>query len=109
ADLAVVSTAAPTILTQPASRFVNLGDDAVFSVITRGAPLPACQWSKNGVAISGATGPTLTIPAAQLADAGNFSVVVTNTYGNATSNVVSLTVVQPAVISVRPLSKMALV
>jgi pectate lyase/pectin methylesterase-like acyl-CoA thioesterase len=53
------------------------------------------QWRKNGVAISGATNDTLSFAAAQLTDAGAYSVVVTNAGGTITSAAVTLTVVDP--------------
>ena len=46
-----------------------------------GTPAPTYQWFKNGVAIPGATGPTLTIPSATLGDAGIYEVEATNPAG----------------------------
>jgi hypothetical protein len=57
------------------------------------------QWKKNGTAISGATSSSYTTPATTSADNGaQFTVVVSNTAGNATSNVVTLTVSTAAVV-----------
>ena len=53
------------------------------------------QWLFNGSRISDATNPTLAIDNAQLTNAGNYSVIVTNIFGNVTSSVVSLSVYPP--------------
>jgi lysophospholipase L1-like esterase len=64
------------ITTQPGSLTVLEGDPASFSVAATGAAPLSYQWSKDGVAISGATGSTLTIPAATVADAGSYTCTV---------------------------------
>jgi hypothetical protein len=56
------------------------------------APL-SYQWQKNGVAISGATSSSYTMPATTTSDSGStFSVVVTNSAGTVTSSAATLTV-----------------
>lgn len=69
----------PVIITQPVSQAVNVGGTANFVVQATGAS--SYQWYKGSVAISGATSPTLTIPNAQLTDAGTYYVVVSNNIG----------------------------
>jgi hypothetical protein len=60
------------------------------------------QWQKDGVnlsddgRVSGATSATLTISSVQLADAGNYSVVVSNPYGSVASSIATLTVLDQA-------------
>ena len=44
------------------------------------------QWRRDGVNIAGATSAVLTFPAVALLNAGNFSVVVTNSAGSVTSS-----------------------
>ena len=87
-----LASALPVIATQPSSHTIGAGQSAVFSVVATGNPTPAYQWQKNGVAISGATGATLSISAAQLADSGSYAVSATNSVGAATSVPVTLTV-----------------
>ncbi len=82
----------PTILTQPISLSVIVGQQATFSVEAEADPTPAYQWTKNGNVIAGATDTTLTIPAAQLSDAGTYSVSVSNSSGSVTSQNASLKV-----------------
>ncbi len=86
----------PLITTQPEAQSVNLGSGvptgATFSVVATGdAPL-TYQWRKNGTEISGATSTTYGIATVQAADAGDYTVVVTNAKGSATSAVATLTV-----------------
>ena len=85
AAVAVSATlAAPTITTQPAALTVNAGTRAMLKVGASGTSI-AYQWYRNGVAIAGATGAQYTIPVATGADAGTYTVTVTNTAGSATS------------------------
>lgn len=83
---------APTITTQPASQTVAPGASATFSVVATGSTPLSYQWSKDGSPISGATDSSYTIASAQSSDAGNYTVVVTNTAGSATSNAATLTI-----------------
>jgi glucose/arabinose dehydrogenase len=83
---------APVINQQPTNETVSQGQTAVFSVMAGGASPLTYQWYKNNVAISGATTATYTIPNAQTANQGSYKVIISNNYGNVTSNTVSLTV-----------------
>ncbi|MBX3738195.1 MAG: immunoglobulin domain-containing protein [Candidatus Didemnitutus sp.] len=87
-----IVAAAPRITTQPANASVNAGANAQLSVIAAAAPEPAYQWRLNGTAIAGATASTLTISAARTADAGDYTVVVSNELGSVTSNPATLNV-----------------
>jgi len=82
----------PLILTNPASRTVNQGDNATFTVTAIGIPPLAYQWRFNGTNITTATTNFYTVTNAQSADDGDYSVIVTNYSGSATSAVASLTV-----------------
>jgi hypothetical protein len=84
---------APAITTQPSSQTVNAGQTATFNVAATGTTPMTYQWSKNGGAISGATSSTYTTPAETTSDnKAQFTVVVTNAAGSATSNSATLTV-----------------
>ena len=92
-----VVTTPPTITTQPISRTLPPGNPASFTVVATGTAPLGYQWRKAGTAIAGATAATFTIPAAQLADSGAYSVVVTNAAGSVTSAVATLLVEPVAV------------
>jgi len=86
-------SAAPSITTQPASQTVTAGQTATFSVTSSGAAPLNYQWSKNGAAITGAISASYTTPATATSDSGSqFTVVVSNSAGNVTSNAATLTV-----------------
>lgn len=82
---------APAITTQPSSVTVTAGASATFTVAASGSAV-AYQWYKNGVAISGATTATFKINSTASANAGNYTVTVTNAAGVVTSNAATLTV-----------------
>ncbi|MFT3866939.1 MAG: HYR domain-containing protein [Nibricoccus sp.] len=94
----------PSITTQPINATVTAGKNASFRVVASGSTTLAYQWYFNGVAISGANAATCTITAAQSANAGVYSVVVSNMVGNATSAGAILTVNNPVVITSPPAS-----
>jgi hypothetical protein len=87
------SVVAPTITTQPSSQTLNSGQTATFNVAATGTSPMTYQWSKNSVAISGATSSTYTTPAETASDnSAKFTAVVANSAGSATSNAATLTV-----------------
>jgi glucose/arabinose dehydrogenase len=84
---------APQITAQPADRTVSVGQSATFTVGASGTAPLQYQWRRNGANISGATGTSYTLASAALSDNGaTFDVVVTNSFGTATSNAATLTV-----------------
>ncbi|MGH9886805.1 MAG: immunoglobulin domain-containing protein, partial [bacterium] len=83
----------PTITTQPASRTVNLGQTATFSVVASGTGTLSYQWSRNGAAIAGATATSYTTPATTAADNGaQLTVAVSNAGGTVVSSAATLSV-----------------
>ena len=91
----------PTITTAPGNQTVNQNGTAVFSVTAAGTGPLSYQWSLGNTTINGGTNPTLTISNAQAADAGKYSVAVTNAYGAATA-AANLTVINLPVITAQP-------
>lgn len=89
----VVGPAAPFITSHPQDQTVVAGESASFSISNNGATPLGYQWFFNqSNAISGATNSSLSLTNLQPADAGSYSVVVTNIYGSATSALANLTV-----------------
>jgi hypothetical protein len=96
---------APAITSQSLSQTVNAGSPASFWIAVSGTAPLSYQWRKDGMNLVGAITATNTIPAAQAANAGNYSVVVTNGAGSITSAVASLTVNLPPGIEIQPQSQ----
>ena len=92
ATLTVLPPLAPTITQEPSSQRVGIGDQAFFSVTVIGSKPLKFQWQKGGQPITDATNATLRLVNIQLSDAGQYSLLITNPLGSATSAVVSLTV-----------------
>jgi hypothetical protein len=90
-------------LPAPAMATLYAGQTARFSALATGIPVPSYQWQiesngvfvnlQNGSRISGATNMTLTISNLVAADATNYLLEVTNTYGSTNSPFVELAVV----------------
>src|SRR4029079_9240674 len=80
------SSTAPKVTTSPADKLVAVGQDAIFSVAVTGSSPFTYQWQRNDVDIQDATGATYTVPAASASDDGaKYRVIVTNSFGTATS------------------------
>jgi sugar lactone lactonase YvrE len=76
-DSAVVTViTGPTISAQPQNTVALAGGTATLSVAAMGQSL-TYQWKLNGVPIAGATAATLTLGDAQVANAGYYTVVIT--------------------------------
>jgi hypothetical protein len=109
-SVAVLTVLVPPIITaQPQSRTNFVDTDASFSVAAGGMAPLSYQWLFNGTSLDGATTASLTLIGVQAADAGSYSVVVTNIAGALTSAVAVLTVWEPPVIMAQPDSRTNLV
>jgi hypothetical protein len=92
--------AAPVITTQPQPQTVVTGGNATFTAAATGAPL-TFAWSLNGTpltdgnGIQGSATSTLTLTGVQAAQAGNYTVAVTNPTGTTTSSAAPLVVAPP--------------
>jgi hypothetical protein len=82
---------APAFVTQPSSVTLASGSTLALSASASGSP--TYQWSLNGTAITGATGPTLLIPGATAANAGSYTVTAVNSAGSVKSNVAAVTII----------------
>ena len=96
---------APSIQTPPSSRTVECSSNVTFAVTAAGQPPLAYRWWFGTDSIPGATNALLTLTNVGFAQAGNYSVVVTNAYGSATGGPALLTVVDttpPTILSCAP-------
>ena len=103
-DNAYLVMTPPAITAQPQSQTNYTGTTGTFSVAASGdAPL-SYQWRRNGGNLPSGTNSSLALPNIQTSDAGNYSVVVFNPLGSATSLVATLTVIVPLQILQQPAS-----
>ena len=84
----------PVMLIQPESQKIKVGESVVFGFIASGTPL-FYQWQFNSTNIIGATDASYRIASVQMANAGNYSVVVSNSAGSVMSQSAVLTVTTP--------------
>jgi subtilase family serine protease len=82
----------PWILRQPQNQTVNAGASATFGVMAAGKPPFNYQWAFNGKPISAATNASYSIARVQSIQAGTYTVVVSNPYGSASSDSVTLAI-----------------
>ena len=88
----VASGASPQITTQPIAQTVVEGAAVSFAVSATGTAPLTYQWRKDFVGISGATSATLALTSTLPADAGDYSVLIFNSFGHAVSTSASLSV-----------------
>ena len=96
--LTVTTTpAAPEIITRPASVNAPVGGAVAFSVVATGTAPLHYQWKRNNVDISNQTDVKLIVaPVSAANDQDQYTVVVTNTAGSATSDAATLSVASQA-------------
>jgi len=105
------SVVAPRITLQPKSQTVVAGAVVNFNVTASGSSPLSYQWRRNGKnladtgELNGTASSTLGIAGAQAADAGVYTVVVSNAKGSATSAGATLSVGLPPVITATPASQ----
>ena len=90
--------AEPYIIVQPRSQVGYWGKSVMFTVTAGGSAPLSYQWRKTSVPIGGATGSSLVLTNLQLADTGNYSVVISNSVSSVTSSNAYLTM-NPAGVS----------
>src|SRR5258708_750290 len=89
----------PTIDVQPSSLTVTQSSSAAFAVAASGDSPLSYFWRKSGNVITGATASTYLISSATAADAGDYTVIVSNSVNSVTSSVATLTVLLPVTIT----------
>jgi hypothetical protein len=106
---AVVSILQPPSITSVTPANANLipGQSLALSVVATGTPTLSYQWFRNGTAIAGATSANYSIPSIALAQAGNYTVTVTNAQGSATSSSIPVVVQGTPQITAQPANRTA--
>ena len=95
----------PGIFAQPQSRTVFPFNSASFSINAASLTPLQYQWRLNGGNIGGANGPNYTIGSVQPGDAGDYTVLVTDSVGTVTSAAARLTVLLHPIFTLEPVSK----
>lgn len=103
-----VSDQPPVINSHPAGQTASVGQSVTFEVQVSGSAPLAYQWQRDGDDIPGATAAAYTLPSVSQADDGaRFRVVVSNAFGDDTSDEATLTVVEnlpPVGVITKPLA-----
>lgn len=86
---------APVVGTLGPTRVAAVGAPVTLSAGAAGTPPLVHTWFRNGELLPGETNTDLVIPKAQFADEGDYSVRVTNAFGEATNGPVHVRIVQP--------------
>ncbi len=101
-EVALTVNVPPAITLHPISQTAEAGTAVTLSVIATGTSPFSYQWKKDGQDIPGATAELYTISSVASADAGTYTVAVTNPCGSVTSNLATLTVTPPATAPLAP-------
>ena len=87
-----VMPAVPTLITQPVSRVVSVGQSASLTLVAKGSEPMACQWQMNGTNLAGANAFTLALSNVNSSYTGTYRAGVSNAAGVAFSTNVTLVV-----------------
>jgi hypothetical protein len=92
--LVTVTTRAtgPVFSVQPSDRTGYMGSSVTFTAKATSTSTVSYQWRKDGAAITGAIGASLTLNSLQASDAGGYTVVATDSDGSTPSGVALLTI-----------------
>ena len=96
--------AAPQLIGPVADQSVPPNSSVTISVIVRASPPITYQWRLNGVPLQGINSSSFTIPSAELADSGEYSVLVSNPLGSLIS-AGYVSVLVPATFTLQPVSQ----
>jgi hypothetical protein len=84
----------PRVVTQPVGGLAITGESLTLNVLTDGTQPITYQWERNGSALPGATTSSLDLPDIELTDAGNYTVLVSNSKGSVRSAVATIEVLE---------------
>ncbi|HEX7861772.1 MAG TPA: immunoglobulin domain-containing protein [Verrucomicrobiae bacterium] len=94
----------PSIVAQPSSKDVLDGSLLELNVSANGSGVLAYQWFRNSAALAGSTGEVFRVLSASAANAGEYTVLVSNAVGAAQSEVATVRVLPRITITQQPAS-----
>ena len=104
--VALTNPISPLIVLQPTNQTISAGDPVGFTATVSGTEPISCQWQQNGANVYAATQSSYAISDGQVAQAGDYRLIVSNQAGGATSQVATLTVIPMApVFTTQPVSR----
>lgn len=92
---------------QPAAQTLAAGQNLTLNVGASALGSLGYQWRKDGRALPGATGSSLTIPSSAYSDAGSYDVVVTTSANTVTSFPARVAIVAPLLVTQHPQAQQA--
>jgi len=96
----------PVVITQPPqSQAIRVTNNVTFQVAATGIAPITFRWRKAGNGLAGATNATLTLSNVSVADEGDYTVSVSNSFGAVVSSNATLVVLVRPVITLSPLSQ----
>jgi hypothetical protein len=98
-------TVPPYVASQPTNITVSVSNTATLTVLASGAEPLFYHWRQNGTNVPGATNATLEFLEVQPANAGNYSVLVSNQFGMAVSSNAVLGISLTPIIITQPISQ----
>lgn len=103
ATLAISNPANLEIITQPLDVYAPLGSNVILQVVAAGVEPLSYRWYFNQTnLIIGANSPLLVITNAQIADTGDYFVVVNDALGSITSRIAKVVIMNPVSITLQP-------
>ncbi len=101
-SVATLTVIDPAINIQPLNQITNIGCSVLLGASAAGTRPLFYQWWKDGAAKAGATQQSLLLSNVQLSDAGNYVLIVSNSFGTVFSTAAVVTVQAPAADSLNP-------
>ncbi len=84
----------PRIVSQPGSSLALVGDTVTLAVVADGTAPFTYQWQRNGSPLTGKTEPTLVLSNITRAEAGDYTLVATNSKGSVTTTPATIQVLE---------------
>ena len=101
-NVSLILVPLPEMTSQPSSQITRVGGRATLSAAATGQGPLTYQWRLNGANVVGGTNSELALTSLTMAQAGTYTVLVSNAFGSATSTGANLSLVELSINSGRP-------